>query len=63
MAKHENLFGPGWDAGWTDDLPPIPAADAPTDLFMCALCRMPLPLVGVVAVEHDCATGQVTPVG
>jgi len=38
-----------------DDLPPIPAADAPTDLFMCALCRMPLPLVGVVAVEHDCA--------
>ncbi|MGV2383723.1 MAG UNVERIFIED_CONTAM: hypothetical protein LOD86_00430 [Thermobifida fusca] len=38
-----------------DDLPPIPAADVPTDLFMCALCRMPLPLVGVVAVEHDCA--------
>lgn len=39
----------------------VPPEQVPTDLAECARCHQPLPLVGVVAVEHDCETGEVLP--
>jgi hypothetical protein len=58
MAKYSD-----WAAWEPPEATPVNPADVPTDIFACGMCDAPLPLLGVVgAVEHDCSTGEVTPI-
>lgn len=61
MAKYEFTDNPLGDFGPLPDPTPVPPAEVPTDLFTCKLCGTPLPLGGIVAITHDCATGEVVP--
>lgn len=57
----------GWEHGMSEDdirnaITPVPPEQVPTDLVACSLCGQPVPMVCIVDVEHDCSTGETTPI-